>query len=365
MTATVGATLQDLQNHRGEDEITIYYCLDQHGPCQNGAWPVVWETFGRRLDLRNVIFGVWPSAENNYLGLANDHNLASNACLFLGDLFEEARNTLQCLACDSEAALSRFEKAFRLFTARFTQDNNSLEPALEEWAGMMTGIPLTADVAETPKVLVIGGLNLLFVHDPVSDYFLGQGVLPKVVPYSEGLCWLAAENMVRYGFEQGLITPEEQFSQSLRGKDKKKVLKARQARYSVVLVNSAEKRFRAILERTGLLFDLHTSFREVAEEGHKLASLMGFTETTVTAGRYLCTVKAGHYDGIVNLGSFNCQPAMNAQAVIRPVANTGEIPYVALDCEGPWISTNQQRLLETLAVQAARVRKRKNTAPPD
>ena len=51
---------------------------------------------------------------------------------------------------------------------------------------------------------------------------------------------------------------------------------------------------------------------------------------------------------------------MNSQAIIRPLANKNDIPYAAIDCEGPWISTNQRRLLETIAIQAKRVRKKKN-----
>ena len=51
---------------------------------------------------------------------------------------------------------------------------------------------------------------------------------------------------------------------------------------------------------------------------------------------------------------------MNSQAIIRPLANKSDIPYAAIDCEGPWISTNQRRLLETIAIQAKRVRKEKN-----
>ena len=68
---------------------------------------------------------------------------------------------------------------------------------------------------------------------------------------------------------------------------------------------------------------------------------------------------AGFYDGLINLGCFNCQPAMNSQAIIRPLANEGNMPYSAIDCEGPWISANQKELLETVAMQAKRLRKEK------
>ena len=363
MTATAGATLEDLEVRRGDDEITIYFTLDQEGPCQNGAWPLVWETFAGRLGRKNAIFGVWPNTRNNHLGLGNDYNLLVNGCLFLGDLFDEARNTLVCLAMDKDKALRTFDAAFENFLGRFAEDGNqAIDPGLEVWARVMADIPLRATVQETAKVLIIGGLNLLFVHDPVTDYFLAQGILPKLVPYSESLCWLAAETVVRYGFRHGLITPKEQFSHRPSKTDREEALRVRQSRYSVTLVTSVEKRFRGIMEPSGLMFDEPIPFLDIAEAGHKVASHIGFTETTVTTGRFVCSVKKALYDGLVNLGSFNCQPAMNAQAVIRPLANAGDMPYVAIDCEGPWMSAGQLRLLENLAVQAKRMREKKNRA---
>jgi predicted nucleotide-binding protein (sugar kinase/HSP70/actin superfamily) len=324
---------------------------------------LVYETFGERLGFRNVICGVWPNANNHYLGMGNEFNLLVNACLFLGDLFEEARNTLACLAENREMALKTFEDAFHRFAEHIKKgDEKAIDPAIEEWAQEMSAIPLAATTEETPKVLIIGGLNLLFVHDPVTEYLIDQGILPKLVPYSESLCWLAAETVVRYGFRQGLITPKEQFSHKPSKKNREEALRVRQSRFSVTLVTSVEKRFRELMETSGLMFDEPIPFLDVAEEGHRYASHIGFTETTVTTGRFVCTVKRGLYDGLVNLGSFNCQPAMNAQAIIRPLANASDVPYVALDCEGPWLSANQLRLLETVAVQAKRRRKGKNEA---
>ncbi len=363
MTATVGAALEDIRNRRGDDEITIYFSLDQEGPCQNGAWPLVWETFTKRLGLGNVICGVWPAAGNGYLGLGNEYNLLVNGCLFLGDLFDEAKNTLLCLALDRHKALRAFEDAFARFLERFGEGGDkAIDPALAQWAEELSGIPLRAKVGETPKVLIIGGLNLLFVHDPVTDYFLGQGIIPKLVPYAESLCWLAAETVVRHGFRHGLITPKEQFSHKPPKSNREEALSFRRSRFNVTLVTSVEKRFRGLMEASGLLFDEPVPFLEIAEEGHRYASHIGFTETTITTGRFVCSSKGGLYDGLVNLGSFNCQPAMNAQAVIRPLANGSEVPYVAVDCEGPWLSAGQLRLLENLAVRVKRVRTEKNRA---
>ena len=354
MTAIVGATLQDMLTKRQEDELTVYCSLDQQGPCQNGAWPLVWETIVRRHGLRNVVCGVWPLMANQYLGLGGELNMAANMCVLLGDMFQEAWNVLACLARDPEEAARTFEACFRRFGEDFDGASDALEAGLTAWAEGMAGIPLRAPVDETPKVLVFGGLNLLFVHRPVTDALIAQGVLPKVVPYSEGLSWLASESVVRYGFKQGLITPEEQYAHKPRGGDREEMLRVRQARFGLTLVAAAEERFRSILEASGLLFDVHVPFLDIASAGHAHASHIGFTETTGTVGRYLCALRDGLYDGLVNLGSFNCQPAMNAQAILRPLANRSDVPYVAIDCEGPWLTANQQRLLEAVAVQARR-----------
>ncbi|MHA2283103.1 MAG: hypothetical protein ACXAC5_19860 [Promethearchaeota archaeon] len=92
----------------------------------------------------------------------------------------------------------------------------------------------------------------------------------------------------------------------------------------------------------------------------EFASINAITETPMIIGRFINSLQSGVYDGLINLSTFNCQPAMNSQPIIRPIANKSDIPYAALDCEGPWLSTNQLRLLETIAVQAKREHRRKN-----
>jgi predicted nucleotide-binding protein (sugar kinase/HSP70/actin superfamily) len=359
MTAMVGATLKDIESRREPGEITIYINVDQQGPCQNGAWPLVWESFIKRKHLKNVVAGVWPGPENNRLGLGVRHTMAVDACLFLADAFMEAEFTLRCLALDGRSALARFESAFRRFLDTLKPDDKAVKQALYDWADSMAGIPLKTPVEDAPKVLIFGGLNLLFVHEPVTDYFLSQGILPKVVDFFEGASWIGSESMVRYGLKKGLIRPREQFSFSPSIKDGHEALHARTSKLALKLMDSIQKEFRSIMGKSGLLFDAHIPFHVVAEKGHPYVSYNAFTETSPTTGRYICSVEGGLYDGLVNLGSFNCQPAMNSQAVIRPLANRHDIPYIAIDCEGPWLSTNQRRLLESMAVQARRVKEKK------
>jgi predicted nucleotide-binding protein (sugar kinase/HSP70/actin superfamily) len=359
MTAMVGAAVQDIFNRRQPGEITIYFNLDQQGPCQNGAWPLVWETFCKRLKARNVIAGVMPTPANNRLGLDAAHMKDINQGVLLGDLFTEAELTLKCIAQDRRSAMQSFEDEFNRFIECFKKGDKAIEPALSQWAERMAAIPLKASVEKTPKILIFGGLNLLFVHKPVTDYFLKQGIIPKLVDFNEGACWIESENIMRFGFKKGLTKPEDQFAISPRKKDGQEALTARKSKIGLWFIDAIQKQFRKIMEKSGLLFDEHIPFSILAEAGHKYVSYNSFTESSTTVGRYICSVESGLYDGLVNLGSFNCQPAMNSQAIIRPLANKSNLAYAALDCEGPWISTSQRRLLESIAVQAKRIKSAK------
>jgi len=354
MTAMVGASLKDADTRRQPDEISIYFTLDQEGPCQNGAWPTVWDIYVKRLNQKNIIAGVNRNRTKNNLGLKKNHLNELNTSVLLGDFFEEAYHSLRCLAQDRESALEIFNKAFSCFMDAFVAKGVAVEEALHLWAEGVSEIPLKARVNEVPKVLIFGGLNLLFIHFPISNYFIEQGIIPKVIDIAEGTCWVESEDMFRHGFRKGFISPSEQFAYSPSRKEDDRAVEIRKARFGLKVIESAQQRYREAMKPSGLVFDNLIPFQEIVTAGHEFASNNGFTETTVTTGRYICSAKNGLFDGLVNMGSFNCQPAMNSQAIIRPLTNTFDIPYIALDCEGPWISTNQQRLLETLAVQAKR-----------
>jgi len=360
MTAMAGEALKDIQERQDDDEITFYFSLDQQGPCQNGAWPEVWETFVGRLNHKNFIGGINLNSTPNHLGLEPGHVQRIGNSILLGDFFSEAQNTIKCLAVDKEAALIAFENEFAEFLTRFSKNDGELENALDHWSEKMAVIPLKAAVEKTPKVLIFGGLNLAFVHFPVTSYFINQGILPKTVDVAEGITWIESENMIRLGFKHGYRTPAEQFTASLRKKNKADAVKARVSRLGVQKIDAFQKKTRELMARSGLLFDHHIAYSDIIAKAHPFVSNNSFTETAVTTGRYLSAVEDGLYDGLVNLGSFNCQPAMNSQAIIRALASQNDTPYIAIDCEGPWLSANQQRLLETLSVQAKRSRENKS-----
>jgi predicted nucleotide-binding protein (sugar kinase/HSP70/actin superfamily) len=365
--AIAGAVLKDINEYRDENEITIYRTpIDNHGPCQNGAWPALWDTFAQRLNMKNTMFCAFPKYTNNYLGLNRDLLAWENINFIIGQYIIEARNALLCVAEQKDVALEKFEDLTSDLIDNIKEGKKTLNTGLIKWAREVAKIPLGAKVEETPKVLIFGGLNLMFDHYPVEEFFLERGIITKVVDIVETMSLILAESSIRFGFKKGYITPKDQVNErllnttGLNETEVKEVLRVKRNKSALNFLNSQLKLFRRIMKKSGLLFDPYVDFIDLFEEGSKYVSSNSLSETPIITGRFLYSIKEGIYDGLINLGTFNCQPAMNSQAIIRPLANKCDISYAAIDCEGPWISTNQRRLLETIAIQAKRVRNKKN-----
>jgi len=366
--AIAGAILKDIKEYRTNGEITIYRDpLNQHGPCQNGAWPVMWNIiFRERLQVRDAFFCIAPSFKNKFLGLPQELLLWENVSFIIGHYLMEARNALQCIAEDRDSALHQFELITDEFISNIREQKKTLRTGLVRWAREISKIPIKTTVKDTAKVIIFGGLNLLFTHYPVEQFFLERGIIVKVVDIEESLNLLLSENIIRYGLQKGITSPHQQFKETesldISQIEQPELRDAKRAKRSLEkskFLNSQCLTFRKIIGKSGLLFDPHIEYVDLMELGNKYVSSSTFTETPLITGRFVHSVKSGVYDGLINMGSFNCQPAMNSQAIIRPLANKCDIPYATIDCEGPWISTNQRKLLETIAVQAKRVCRKK------
>jgi hypothetical protein len=275
--------------------------------------------------------------------------------------------TLKALAKDKESAM----KLFQTESAKVIESTNrsylAIELSLKKWAKAVAAIPLKNDVKNTPKVLLFGGLNVSWIHYPASEYLTEQEVIPKVIDYTEGILWLLSEDVTRYGVQRGILDPQTQYKffsilASLFNPryNFTKGFQALNSLRQILGSDFLQRHYRKIAEKSGLLYDAHISFIETLLESHKYISVNDFCETTVNTGRFLASQKANVFDGYINLGSFNCQPAMNTQALLRTLSRQYDVPYASLNCEGTNISANQKRLLETIAVQAKRLREERS-----
>ncbi len=67
--------------------------------------------------------------------------------------------------------------------------------------------PYATRSTNTPRVLLFGGINRVFVDGPVKDFFEQRGILAKTTEWSEFMCFIETENIVRLGFAQGHLAP--------------------------------------------------------------------------------------------------------------------------------------------------------------
>jgi len=365
-TMMAGALLKDLYNNRGKDEISIYQNFDFNSPCQDGAFPAVWQTFARKLNQNNVIYVVEPNQRNNYLGRGGSFGAEYYTISVVGSIIKEAENALKCIAEDVDYAMTTFQNETENIIESAKNGIIAIESACKRWSNVISEIPLKVSFEKAPKVLISGHLDSMFVDYPVIEFLLNQDVIPLSSSAYEITPGFEMENLYKHYYRQGLLTLEEKQNeafaiissdQSNRTEESSEILR------TLMLLFGAEaiiKNYREIMGKSGLVHDTAISMSDVSSEGDKYASINGFNATPLTVGKYILSIKAGIFDGIVGLGNFTCQPAMNAQAIIRSLAIKNDVPYTTLDCEGPWISANQKRLLETVAVQAKRIRKAKN-----
>ena len=346
---------------RAPDEVTVFHLLEQEGPCQIGGWydaaPILFE----RLGEENALVA-WPTARNNYLGQGDRFGAMKVAALILSDILAEMRSSLRCLATEATTALTLIDDIKRELITGSRSGLLAIEHALRRGARRLAQVPLREPVEDTPKVLLFGGINRVFVDGPVKDFFEERGILTKTTEWSEFMCFIEGEDILRLGFSQGHLAPAAQCSMPVllqelfQTEDKSDAVRAVRARIHIGYIEMLDRRWRRIAAESGLLFSPFISFSEVQAEGHQRISLNGFTEAPMTVGRYAAQLRAGGFDGYINIGAFNCAPANTATAVIHSLSQSTDTPYATIEADGNCITNSQLGQLETVAAQCRRRR---------
>ena len=356
----IGKVVRYLET-RARGEVTVFHLLEQEGPCQIGGWydaaPILFE----RLREENALVA-WPTAKNNYLGQGDRFGAMKVAALVLSDILAEMRSSLVCLASEPATALALLDDLKSELITASRSGLLAIEHALRAGTRRLAQVPLRERVEDTPKVLLFGGINRVFVDGPVKNFFEQRGILTKTTEWSEFMCFIEGEDILRLGFSEGHLAPAAQCSMPVllkelfHAEDKSAAVRAVRARIHIGYIEMLDRRWRRIAAASGLLFNPYVSFSEVQAEGHRRISLNGLTEAPLTVGRYAALLGSGGFDGYVNIGAFNCGPANTASAVIHSISLRTDAPYATIEADGNCITTNQLGQLETLAAQCRRRR---------
>lgn len=361
-TSSAGHIFTDILEKRSDKELSIYYYLKADNPCQIGAWPDVWKVFGEKLGVDNAIYMAMPDITNNFMGQGNSFGWDLSAAVILGDIFIEAKHALRCLTDDDPSALKVFEKETEIVMDNFSRGPRQIKKSLNSWAHAISKIPLKHNINDIPRIFVFGAGEVEFLCDPVVDFFISQGIIPKVVDVSGFLYLLTVTKYTKYALKRGKVPLRDQtnllsflLSVYTSGTNYKEAFEAMRSGILSKDIDSTRMQFMKIAWNSGLFNTCDpASFKKIAFEGNDYASFNTFSETPQVVGNFVAASRSGEFNGLMHLLTFNCQPSVNAQAIIRPLATHCDVPYASMDMDGNVVSANNLKILETLAVQTKR-----------
>lgn len=365
-TILAGIYKDVLNERKSDDEIVIYSSIEEEGPCQTGAWPIVNEQFIRKYQLRNVLILGHQSIRNNYIGQGTFFSAEIITTIFISGLLNEIEGVLKCIARDKINALQTYKKITDGIIASSGKSLLSLEMTIRKSLKKIRQIPLEAAIKETPRILIFGGGAVALISHPVIDYFQSNGILAKPVCVSEFILHLESEYVLKYGFKRKL-THKKKFSiprlllSFLNPKNNlKEAFFALRSRISILGSHLIGSHYYNLIKKSGKLYDEYIPYLKIIEEGNKHVPFNIYIETTEPIGRYLQSIKNGVFDAFVHISVFNCQPSKESQMFIRDFANNNDIPFAGIELENSTLTSDHLKILETIAIQAKRTRKNKN-----
>jgi predicted nucleotide-binding protein (sugar kinase/HSP70/actin superfamily) len=365
-----GSYYKDLLEHPENNSISVYWGLDQEGPCQCGGWPDVWGVITERLSLPNRIFGPLVSLNNHSLGQGINFGMEFLMAIMLGDFFDEIENTLKVAAREAETALLIFAQERDRVALALQSNAWLLRAALKNAAHNLSMISLKEQVEQLPRVLIFGGGAVSIVHEPVTTYFIRQGIIPKVVDSAEFSMYLLSEPLRRFGYKRDIASFNKQeniilmLGALLHFKySPKEVFTAINSAAAIQIADLIGTNFHQILHTSGLLFNRWTPYGTIMEKSEPHLNPYVYCESGVALGRYLTSLEHSDFDGLLHIAMFNCQRSISIQPILRTFSISSSVPFSGLELDGNQLTVNQYRLLETLAFQAKRFRESKKSIP--
>jgi len=354
--STVGLLLQHIEN-RPKDEVSVFVTLDQVGPCVNGNWFDVLPIIIERLQIKNAVVAA-PSPQNNYFGKGLRLPISTVAAEVLGDLFYEIQSSLRCLADNPHEAIKILNQEIDRVALAAEKGFIPAEKALRKARKILAKIPLKKSINDVPKILIIGGITRTQIDVNIKQFFERKGILVKVNDATEFLSFLVYDDLMRMQFDLDDYGSNNKLSWHTLIKNllnpkmthKNKRFAALKERFGISVIEMIYKRWHKVLAKSGLFFSKPVALEDILTRAQPYVSSNCLTEASTTLGRYLIAVKEG-YDGVVNLRTFNCAPANASEALIRPLANQNQVPYISLEVDGEQLSSGQLLELETLAEQ--------------
>ncbi|HQO65160.1 MAG TPA: activase, partial [Spirochaetales bacterium] len=347
----LGSVLQYLASEKyRKDELYLVFVPITTGPCRTGQYFVFYENLFRDLKLENVVVFTL-SADNSYNELGPSFAKEMWKGLVVTDYMKDIQNALLTTAEDPEKAVHAFEDSWKGMMETVERRPADLWKELRRVAGDVKRIPLKRNLADCPKVLVVGEIYVRrddFAVGELTRLMSDRGIAVKVSGIGE---WIHYLDFVREYALKKLIRLQPAGTR-LASKPSRDLLKLRIEEW---WKHSIEKKVLSILEPTGLIPRTPHDMREIMKNTQEhFVNLELNSEIAVSSGVAATAMMSGGYSGIVNISPFACLIGRVIEGLFAPWARDRNYPTISVEVDGNQLPPNIVNKLNIFMVNVLR-----------
>jgi predicted CoA-substrate-specific enzyme activase len=346
----LGSALQFIFSEKyRKDELYLLFVPITTGPCRTGQYFVYYENLFRDMRLENlVVFTL--SADNSYAELGPNFMKEMWKGLVLSDYLKDIQTSLKAVAADPNKALADYEQSWRRVMHAVEHKPRQIWQELKRVAQEVKKIPRKRQVADCPKVLIVGEIYVRrddFAVGELTDLLSQRGIVVKVSGIAE---WIHYLDFVReYALKKLLAlkkTGSRYFSRPWRDIQKLKI--------EQWWKHSIEKKVLSILGPTGLIPETPHDMRLIMENTQKhFLNLELNSEIAVSSGVAATAMEHG-YSGVVNISPFACLIGRVIEGVFTPWARERNYPVLSVEVDGNLLPPNIVNKLNIFMVNVLR-----------
>ncbi|MBU2647961.1 activase [bacterium] len=348
----LGSTLKYLSSEKYDKDITyLVFVPTTTGPCRTGQYYIFYENLFKDLEIENVLI-MTLAADNSYNELGSDFNKKVWWGTLIGDYMKDIETSLRACALDPESAIAQYDILWQELIDIAGTDHDKLLPALEKVAEEIATIPLKRQVADTPKVLIIGEIYVRrddFAVDELIRLFSQRGIIAKISPVAEWLYY--CDHTRKHELAKRLKLHswyQKPFSKELRELVSWKIEAAWKHR--------VENQIKTILGKTGLIPDAPHNMDEIMGNADSLFVTDELhSEISVSSG-VAATAMFHDYSGVVNISPFACLIGRVIEGLITPWARDNKYPVMSVEIDGNILPPNIVNRLEIFMLNVLRFR---------
>ncbi len=347
--------IMHIVKNRKPNEIMGYFILHGGEPCVVSSYVHYMVDLLRRNHISDFFLFQFDG-RNDFMGAKfSDIVKYGSKVLILADIIHDIRSALEVVGTIN--SLSLLNTFWREFLGEF-QEFSVFKTSMKHLIAKLTTIPRKGSPRDFPKVVLSGDFFVRF-----SPFFLqelrklysGHNIIVKSTDFYELFAYGVPFGSITNPFKRDKYVQKKlaQFKGEDRiWKDFTPGFYASQIIYK--LMEQTDRKMRKKFEKTGLLYAPANDIIDIVRKAYPVVSPRIFGEGILTVGKGLEVMEDGTYDAIILIGPQFCLPYRTSQAILKPIFNKQNFPYLVFDADISAMSPNVKRLIEANIEQIKR-----------